>query len=68
MTTFEFTGDWNTTNGKLKQKWAQLADNDLQYFEGRQQELLENLQKITGEIQESGEQTIKKFNLGCGCN
>ena len=40
MTTLEIKGDWNITRGKLKQKWAQLTDDDLQYAEGKQEELL----------------------------
>ena len=68
MTTFEFTGDWTTTNGKLRQKWAQLADNDLKYFEGRQQELLDDVQKYSHGIQGAGEKAVRKLNHGCGCN
>ena len=34
MTTLEIKGDWNITKGKLKQKWAALTDDDLQYAEG----------------------------------
>jgi hypothetical protein len=35
MTTLEIKGDWNITKGKLKQKWAKLTDQDLQYEENR---------------------------------
>ena len=37
MNTLEIKGDWNTTKGKLKQKWAKLTDDDLQYVEGKQE-------------------------------
>ena len=40
MNTLEVKGDWNITKGKLKQKWAQLTDHDLQYAEGKQEEML----------------------------
>ena len=40
MTTLEIKGDWNITKGKLKQKWAKLTDDDLQFAEGKQDELL----------------------------
>src|SRR5271154_6703133 len=52
MTTLEIKGDWNITKGKLKQKWAKLTDNDLTYTEGKQEELLGRIQKITGETRE----------------
>ena len=40
MNKLEIKGDWNITKGKLKQKWAKLTDDDLQYAEGKQEELL----------------------------
>ena len=46
MTTLEIKGDWNITKGKLKQKWAKLTDNDLQYTEGKQEELVGRIQKL----------------------
>jgi uncharacterized protein YjbJ (UPF0337 family) len=61
MTTLEIKGDWNITKGKLKQKWAQLTDDDLQYVEGQQEELLGRIQKRTGETQEAIEQAFKAF-------
>ncbi len=41
-------GDWNIIKGKLKQKYAQLTDQDLAYQQGREDELLGQLQKRTG--------------------
>ena len=49
MNTLEIKGDWNITKGKLKQKWAKLTDSDLQFVEGKQEELLGRIQKRTGE-------------------
>ena len=66
MTTLEIKGDWNITKGKLKQKWAKLTDNDLQYSEGRYEELLGRVQKRTGETREAVEKAIKEFNSDCG--
>ena len=40
MTTLEIKGDWNIVKGLLKQKWAQLTEDDLQFIEGKQDELL----------------------------
>ncbi len=31
MNTLEIKGDWNMAKGKLKQKWAKLTDDDLQF-------------------------------------
>ena len=60
MTTLEIKGDWNITKGKLKQKWAKLTDDDLQYAHGQQEELLGRIQKLTGETRETVEKAIKE--------
>ena len=65
MTTLEIKGDWNITKDKLKQKWASLTDDDLQYAEGKQEELFG---KRTGETREAIEQAIKESNSSCGCS
>ena len=68
MTTLEIKGDWNIAKGKLKQKWAKLTDDDLQYIEGKQDELLGRIQKRTGETREAIEKAIKESSGDCGCN
>ena len=68
MTTLEIKGDWNITKGKLKQKWAKLTDDDLQYSEGKQEELLGRIQKRTGETREAVEKAIKESSAGGCCN
>jgi uncharacterized protein YjbJ (UPF0337 family) len=67
MTTLEIKGDWNIIKGKLKQKWATLTDDDLQFIEGKQEELVGRIQKRTGETREAVEQAIKGTSSSC-CN
>jgi uncharacterized protein YjbJ (UPF0337 family) len=62
MTTLEIKGDWNITKGKLKQKWAKLTDDDLQYVAGKQEELFGRIQKSTGETREAIEKAFKEFS------
>jgi uncharacterized protein YjbJ (UPF0337 family) len=62
MTTLEMKGDWNITKGKLKQKWAKLTDSDLEYIEGKQDELLGRIQKRTGQTREAVEDAIKELD------
>ena len=64
MTTLEIKGNWNIAKGKLKQKWSKLTDNDLQYVEGKEDELLGRIQKRTGETREAVEKVIKD---SCAC-
>ena len=60
MNTMEIKGDWNITKGKLKQKWAKLTDDDLQFAEGKVEEVLGRIQKRTGESREAVEKAIKE--------
>ena len=65
MNTATVIGNWNITKGKLKEKYAQLTDDDLVYVEGREDELLGRIQKRTGRSSEE----IKSFlSDECGCD
>jgi uncharacterized protein YjbJ (UPF0337 family) len=60
MDKLEIKGDWNVIKGRLKKKWAKLTDDDLQYAEGDQEELLGRIQKVTGETREAVRKAIKE--------
>jgi uncharacterized protein YjbJ (UPF0337 family) len=68
MTTLEIEGDWNIAKGKLKQKWAKLTDQDLEFAEGKQQELVGRIQKCTGETREVVEKAIHEATSSGCCN
>ncbi len=61
MTKLELKGTWNETMGKLKQKYANLTDDDLLFEEGKEDELLGRLQKKTGETKEAIRDAISKL-------
>ena len=65
MNKLEIKGDWNITKGKLKQKWAKLTDDDLQFAEGKHDELLGRIQKRTGETREAVEKAVKEASSCC---
>jgi len=44
MNTTEAKGNWNEQKGKLKQKFANLTDDDLLFAEGKKDEMLGKLQ------------------------
>jgi len=50
-------GNWNIVKGKLKQEYGELTDDDLQYVEGKEDELLGRIQKRTGRTKEQ----VKNF-------
>ncbi len=62
MTTkLEVKGDWNELKGKLKQKYAQLSDDDLAFGEGKTDELLGRLQQKLGKSKEDLRAEIEKL-------
>jgi len=64
MNTLEIKGDWNITKGKLKQKWANLTDDDLQYVEGQHDELYGRIQKRTGQTLAAVQKAVHE---ACSC-
>jgi uncharacterized protein YjbJ (UPF0337 family) len=54
-------GNWNEQKGKLKQKFANLTDDDLMYAEGKEDELLGRLQKKLGKSKEEVEKLISEL-------
>jgi uncharacterized protein YjbJ (UPF0337 family) len=52
MNKLQFKGEWHELKGKLRQKFAELTDNDLDYSEGQEEELLGHLQKKLGKNQQ----------------
>ncbi|MFW6371847.1 MAG: CsbD family protein [Bacteroidota bacterium] len=52
MDKLEIKGNWNVMKGNLKQKYANLTDDDLTYAEGKEEELVGRIQKKTGKTRE----------------
>jgi len=44
MNTTELKGNWDEQKGKLKQRFAELTDDDLLFAEGKKDEMLGRLQ------------------------
>ena len=61
MTELQFKGSWNEVKGKLKQKYAELTDDDLTFAEGKEDELLGRLQKRLGKSKEELRREIEEF-------
>lgn len=59
MNTTELKGNWNEKKGKLKQKFAELTDNDLMLIEGKQDEMLGKLQIKLGKSKEEMHKIIE---------
>lgn len=61
MTKLDIKGNWNEIKGKLKQKYAQLTDDDLTFAEGKEEELMGRLQQRIGKKKEEIREEIENF-------
>ena len=52
MNTTEIKGNWNEIKGKLKQKYADLTDDDLLYEEGKEDETFGRIQQKIGKTKD----------------
>lgn len=58
-------GNWHVAKGKLKQKYANLTDDDLTYVEGKEEELYGRIQQRTGVTVDEIKRYLKE---DCGCD
>lgn len=61
MNELKIKGNWNELIGKLKQKFADLTDDDLLFVEGKEEELLGRLQKKLGKTKEEVHDMLEKL-------
>jgi len=54
-------GKWNELKGKLKQKYADLTDDDLLYVEGKEDELYGKIQQRVGKTKEEVKKMIEEL-------
>src|SRR5687768_8492950 len=60
-TRLKVKGSWHEAKGKLKQKYAELTDDDLLYVEGKEEELYGKLQKRLGKSREEVEKILEEL-------
>jgi uncharacterized protein YjbJ (UPF0337 family) len=61
MNKLKMRGSWNEVKGRLKQKYADLTDDDLTFAEGKEEELFGRLQKRLGKSKDEIRQEIEKI-------
>jgi uncharacterized protein YjbJ (UPF0337 family) len=62
MDRLEFKGHWNELKGKIKQANADLTDDDLQYEEGKDDELIGRIQQKLGKTREATIDWLKSLD------
>ncbi|WP_339839477.1 CsbD family protein [uncultured Flavobacterium sp.] len=61
MNTTGIKGDWNELKGKLKQKFADLTEDDLLYEEGKEDELYGKIQQKIGKTKDEVKKMIAEL-------
>jgi len=62
----ELQGQWNQLRGRVKEKWGQLTDDDLQMQGGNLDQLVGRIQQRTGEGREAIEQFLGTLTASGG--
>ena len=61
MNTQTLKGEWNQLKGSVKQKWAELTDDDLTHIEGSRDKLVGRLQERSGRAKEEVEREVNDW-------
>jgi len=59
MNFMEVKGIWNIARGRLKQKFAELTDDDLQFREGKKEDLIGRIHKRSGRAKGDRERVVR---------
>ena len=54
-------GDWRQQKGRLKEKWGELTDDDLDRIDGKRDQLLGVLQNRYGRAKDVAEREVREF-------
>lgn len=60
MNKLQIKGNWNVIKGRLKRRYGDLTDHDLEYLEGQEEELLGRLQQRLGKSREEVERIVEE--------
>ncbi|MGZ5245078.1 MAG: CsbD family protein [Bacteroidia bacterium] len=55
-------GTWNRIKGAIKQKWAELTDDDLTYGEGKADEIVGRIQQKTGRTKDEVRAELQRLH------
>lgn len=59
-------GNWKQFRGKIKEKWGELTDDDLDRLEGRRDQLIGYLQEKSGQGREILERDVEDLSRATG--
>jgi uncharacterized protein YjbJ (UPF0337 family) len=59
-------GDWKQFQGKVKEQWGKLTDDDLKRIDGRREQLAGAIEKKYGIEKDEAEKQVSAFEQTCG--
>lgn len=57
----QIEGNWKQLKGKVKEKWNQLTDDDIEALEGKKERLLGKIQEKYGIAKEEAERELNSW-------
>jgi uncharacterized protein YjbJ (UPF0337 family) len=57
----QMKGNWRVYKGRVKEKWGELTDDDLDRIAGKRDQLLGTLQNRYGRTKEAAEDEVRDF-------
>jgi uncharacterized protein YjbJ (UPF0337 family) len=60
-------GNWKQLTGKIREKWGDLTDDEIQEIDGKREQLAGKLQERYGYGKDRAEREIDDFSRNCNC-
>ena len=54
-------GQWTQLKGKIREKWGQLTDDEIEQMQGNSEQLIGKLQERYGRTREQAEQEVDRW-------
>ncbi|RIK72956.1 MAG: CsbD family protein [Planctomycetota bacterium] len=60
-------GGWKQFKGKVKERWGELTDDDLDVAAGKRDQVVGAIQRRYGVARDEAEKQLTDFERQCGC-
>ena len=67
MNEHRIKGNWNEIRGKVKEKWGDITDDELDKIDGRTDQLVGAVQKNYGRSLDEAEREVEEWRSNAGC-
>jgi uncharacterized protein YjbJ (UPF0337 family) len=61
-------GKWKQAKGKIKEQWAKLTDDDLEFINGKRDQLVGRIQERCGIAKDEAERQVNEFSRTYGAD